>query len=396
MRALTGRGRALLLAGIALGVAGWALGHPPVVGVAVLLMIVPLLGLLAVRRARFVLGSARSVTPSALPSGGEGEVLLTVENGSRFTSGALLLEDHVPEALGAPTRLVLDRVPPRAQRSQRYPIEGRARGRTRIGPLSVVVTDPFGTARSTRTFAATNPVLVTPRIVDLGGSGLSMAAGGRGDTVLRAIAARGDDDLLPREHRPGDDMRRIHWRATARQGELMVRREEQSWHSSLTVILDDRERGHHGVGAASTFEWAVSAAASVALHYLRSGWRVTAITASGHVLAQAASATSADVDVLLQAYADVRMTDAPMAPTLGIDTDAVTAVVAVLGRVTDDAVRVLDHPVAGYAGALVLDPGPEDYLRGQGWRVCAWSRSTPVRQAWEQIAPTTAAVGGRP
>ena len=175
----------------------------------------------------------------------------------------------------------------------------------------------------------------------------------------------------------------------------MVRREEQAWHSSLTVILDDRERAHHGVGAASTFEWAVSAAASIALHYLRSGWRVTAITSTGRALAQATSPTSADIDALLQAFADVRMADAPMAPTLGIDTDAVTAVVAVLGRITDDAARVLDRPVAGYAGALVLDPGPEGYLRSQGWRVCAWSRATTVAEAWGQIAPTSTPVGGR-
>lgn len=390
MHTLTGRGRALLAIGVVTGGIGWSIEQPAMIAVALLLVLVPVLGLLAVRRSRFVLGSARTVTPTRIPFGSEAEVVLTIENGSRLTSGALLLEDTVPAALGDAPRLVLDRIPPRAQRSERYRITGWERGRTRVGPLTVHVTDPFGTARLSRSFTATNPVVVTPRIIDLGSAGASMTPGGRGETMLRSIAARGDDDLLPREHRAGDDMRRIHWRATARQGELMVRREEQAWHSSITVVLDDRQRAHHGTESASTFEWAVSAAASVAVHYLRHGWRLTALTCTGQVLVDGCTSTDNDLDLVLQAFADARLSEAPMAATLGLDTDAATAVVAVLGRVTDDAARTLARPVAGWAGCLLLEPGPADYLRAQGWRVSEWSRSTPIDAAWGRIAPLAA------
>lgn len=390
MHSLTGRGRALLAIGVVTGGIGWSIDQPAMLAVALLLVLVPVLGLLAVRRSRFVLGSARTVTPTRIPFGSEAEVVLTVENGSRLTSGALLLEDTVPPSLGVAPRLVLDRIPPRAQRSERYRITGRERGRTRVGPLTVHVTDPFGTARLSRSFTATHPVVVTPRIVDLGSAGASMTPGGRGETMLRSVAARGDDDLLPREHRAGDDMRRIHWRATARQGELMVRREEQAWHSSVTVVLDDRARAHHGAESASTFEWAVSAAASVAVHYLRHGWRLTVLTCTGQVLVDGRTSTDNELDLVLQAFADVRLSDAPMAATLGLDTDAATAVVAVLGRVTDDAARTLARPVAGFAGCLLLEPGPADYLRAQGWRVSEWSRSTPIEAAWGRIAPLAA------
>jgi uncharacterized protein (DUF58 family) len=390
MRSLTGRGRALLSIGVIAGGVGWSIEQPALIAVALLLVLVPVLGLIAVRRSRFVLGSARTVTPARIPFGGDAEVVLTVENGSRLTSGALLLEDTVPAALGAAPRLVLDRIPPRGQRAQRYRLTGTERGRTKVGPLTVHVTDPFGTARLSRSFTATNSVVVTPRVVDLGSAGASMTPGGRGETMLRSLAARGDDDLLPREHRAGDDMRRIHWRATARQGELMVRREEQAWHSSITVVLDDRDRAHHGTGAASTFEWAVSAAASVAVHYLRQGWRLTVLTSTGRVLVDAGTSTDDTLDLVLQAFADVRLSEAPMATTLGLDTDAATAVVAVLGRVTDDAARTLARPAAGFAGCLLLEPGPADYLRAQGWRVSEWSRATPIDAAWGRIAPLAA------
>jgi len=387
MRSLTYRGRALVAIGVVGAGAGWAVGQTAILAIATLFITLPVFSLVLVRRSRFVLGSARTVTPTRIPYGDGAEVVLTVENGSRFASGVLLLEDAVPAALGDPTRLLLDRVPSRAQRAERYRVLGLQRGRTRVGPLTVTVTDPFGLAALPRSFTATNSVVVTPRIVPLGTAGASRAPGGQGESQFRALAARGDDDLLPREHRPGDDMRRIHWRATARQGELMVRREEQAWHSSIVVLLDDRREAHTGTGDGSTFEWAVSAAASIALHYLRLGWRVTVVTTSGRVLAEARNGTSADLDLVLQAFADVRLSDDAMAAGLALDDDDTTAIVAVLGHVTEDDAGVLARPAVGYAGCLLLEPGPEDLLRATGWLVTAWTPTTPVADAWTAIAP---------
>jgi uncharacterized protein (DUF58 family) len=389
MRSLTRRGRLLVVVGVIGMGAAWGLGQAALAAVAALLVLLPLAGVLSVRRSRFVLGSARTVTTSRIPFGGDGEVVLTVENGSRFTSGVLLLEDQVPESLGQPTRLLLDRIPARAQRSERYPVVGRQRGRTRIGPLTVVVTDPFGMATMSRSFDGTNAVMVTPRIVPLDGARASMTVGGHGDMMFRALSARGDDDLLPREHRQGDDMRRIHWPATARQGDLMVRREEQAWHSALTVVLDDAATSHRGTGAGSTFEWAVSAAASIALHFLQHGWRLTVVTTSGRLLVEARVGSSEDIDLVLQAFADVRPVTDPAVPGFGLDSDATTGVVAVLGDLAEAAARTLPRPTSSFAACLLLDPGPAAYLRDHGWRVATWDVSTPIAGAWQQIAPAT-------
>lgn len=391
MRTLTARGRGLLIGGVVAAGVGWGVHQPALIAVAVLLALLPVLGAVSVRRSRFLLGSAREVERQQLPFGTQTEVLLTVENGSRLASGSLCLEDDVPPSLGEPARLVLDRIPPRAQRSVRYPISGLARGRATVGPLRVVVADPFGTARHVHEFSSTTSVLVTPRVEPLDGASGVPAAGGRGDASFRSLAARGDDDVLPREHRPGDDMRRIHWRATARQGELMVRREELSWHSSLVVVLDDRAAAHHGAGAASTFEWAVSAAASIAVHHLRRGWQVTVVGTSGRALARAAAATSADLGLLLLALAEVRTVERPASAGLRFDADGTTAVVAILGQVTEDAARLLDRPMSGTASCLLLAPGPEEHLRNRGWRVASWSRHTPIAEAWQHVAPGSAA-----
>lgn len=390
MRTLTRRGMALGAIGLVSLLAGWGFGQSAALAVGALLVLIPAFGVISVRRSRFALGGARTVSPAQFPVGSEAEVVLTIENASRLSSGVLLLQDTVPDAFSEASRVLLDRIPPNAQRSERYRIVGNQRGRARIGPLSVTVTDPFGTAALTRRFTDTNPVLVTPHIVPLGEAGSSLSPGGRGETLFRSLAARGDDDVLPREHRAGDDMRRIHWRATAKHGDLMVRREEQAWHSSMVVIVDNRSAAHSGTGPSSTFEWAVSAAASVAMHYVQLGWRVTAVTASGAVLGDTHAAGGGDAESLLQAFSDVRTTAEGMAPTLSVDLEGVSAVVAVLGRVTDDTAHALIRPSSGFAGCLPLEPAPVDHLRAQGWRVAPWTRGSSVSDAWASIAPARA------
>lgn len=387
MHTLTARGRTLVAIGVVGLVAGWGFGQEAVVAVAILLVLLPATGAILVRRSRFVLGSARSVTPGRITYGEEAEVVLTVENGARFTSGVLLLEDVVPEQLGHPTRLLLDRVPPHAQRAERYRIRGLQRGRARVGPLTVTLTDPFGMSVLARSFTTTNSVAVTPRIVALGSSAASRAPGGEGESLFRALASRGDDDLLPREHRAGDDVRRIHWRATARQGELMVRREEQAWHSSVIVILDDRRDAYTEAGSSPTFEWAVSAAASIALHYLRHGWRLTVVTTTGRVLVEARSANAGDIDLVMHAFADVERTDAVTSLRLAEDTSV--AIVAILGSIPDETARALVQPTAGYAGCLLLDPRPLELLRSRGWQVATCDPSTLIDEAWGRIDPLT-------
>jgi len=101
---------------------------------------------------------------------------------------------------------------------------------------------------------------------------------GGGDSRSRSVAASGEDDVAPRDYRNGDDRRRIHWRSTARYGDLMVRREEQPWQSRATILLDTRGAAHRGEGPGSSFEWSVSAVASIGVHLIREGYLVRFVT----------------------------------------------------------------------------------------------------------------------
>jgi len=95
--------------------------------------------------------------------------------------------------------------------------------------LSLRFADLFGLVELTRSFTTTDALVVTPTVTPLPAIRLGGDWAGGGDSRARSISTMGEDDVTTREYRHGDDLRRVHWRSTARYGELMVRREEQPW-----------------------------------------------------------------------------------------------------------------------------------------------------------------------
>src|SRR6202034_4718606 len=74
-------------------------------------------------------------------------------------------------------------------------------------------------------------------------------------------------------------LQRVHWRSTARYGELMVRREEQYWRNTASLFLDTRSPS----SSTSMFELAVTAAASIGVHLAGEGFEARFVTSEGEV-----------------------------------------------------------------------------------------------------------------
>ena len=278
LRGLTTRGRSFLAAAVAAAISAWILGENDLLRVAVLLAVLPLLAAWYVGRAQYRMSCLRTLTPRRVPAGSQAQVRLRLQNLSRLPTGTLLLEDQLPYALGRRPRLVLERLNARQASTVAYAVRAEVRGRYQIGPLVVRLSDPFGLCELTRSFPSLDRLTVFPRVTPLPAVRLPGDHSGAGDSRARSVAVHGEDDIATREYRHGDDLRRVHWRSTARVGELMVRREEQPWESRATVILDSRVHAHHGEGPASSFEWAVSAAASMAVHLRSAGYRVRLVS----------------------------------------------------------------------------------------------------------------------
>ncbi|MFS8478975.1 MAG: DUF58 domain-containing protein [Micromonosporaceae bacterium] len=278
---LTTRGRSFFAAAGAAALSALIVGEKDLLRVAILLAILPLLAAAYVGRSRYKLASSRSLQPHRVQVGASARIVLRLQNLSRLPTGTLLLEDRLPYALGSRPRLVLERLGAGQASSVAYTVRADMRGRYDVGPLVVRLTDPFGLCELVRSFPTVDRLTVIPQVVPLPSIRLAGEYSGTGDSRARSVAVHGEDDAATREYRHGDDLRRVHWRSTARVGELMVRREEQPWESRATVVLDTRASAHRGEGPTASFEWAVSAAASMATHLRHAGYRVRLVSGDG-------------------------------------------------------------------------------------------------------------------
>ena len=303
LRGLTTRGRSFLAAAGAAALSAAILGEKDLLRVAALLAVLPLLAVLYVARSRYKLACTRSLDPHRVPVGAGSRVVLRLQNLSRLPTGTLLLEDRLPYALGSRPRVVLERLGAQQASSVAYTVRADVRGRYELGPLVVRLTDPFGLCELTRAFPSVDRLTVIPQVTALPTVRLAGEYAGSGESRARSVAVHGEDDAATREYRRGDDLRRVHWKSTARTGGLMVRREEQPWESRATIVLDTRAHGHRGEGPAASFEWAVSAVASIGVHLRRSGYKLRLVTDSG---IDADTGEAGDDGLLLDYLADVR------------------------------------------------------------------------------------------
>jgi uncharacterized protein (DUF58 family) len=296
----TVRGASFLAAGIVGILAGLILGSHPMISVGVLLVGLPVFSALTARRARYQLRCERHILPPRVAPGQPATVVVRLENISRISTGLLLAEETIPYSLGARPRYVLNGIERGGSREVSYQLRSDLRGKFVVGPMRVRIADVFGLVELTANFATKNTLTVTPKIVPLTSAATTGSWSSDGDGRTRMTAAAGDDDVIPRAYRDGDELRRVHWRSTARYGELMVRREEQRWQDRAVVILDSRRSAHIGTGPSSSFEFAVSAAASIGVHLARAGL-------DGHLLTDAGPLAGSAMfeDVLLDALSVV-------------------------------------------------------------------------------------------
>ena len=400
---LTVRGRSFLAAGVTAVVCAAIMGQPALGRVGVLATVLPLITAWFIGRSRYRLALVRTVTPQLVAAGQPARVQLTLTNEGRTPTGVLLLEDQVPYVLGTRPRFVLEGIGHGWKRHVAYQVRSDARGHFDVGPMTVRVSDPFGLVELGRAFHSSAPLTVTPRTVPLPPIPVGGAWTGSGDNRPRAFANGSAEDVTVREYRRGDDLRRVHWRSSARLGELMVRREEQPWQSRATLFLDNRLTSHRGQGIASSLEAAVSAAASVAVHLTQRGFTVRLVTASGEDRSTAWHLRDADANTgpLLEALAVVQAEHQARLDT-GWLTEAGRGglVVAVLGSVTPAdqpfLSRLVHHSSSALAITLDVDawaphvrptPGGSaaTALGAQGWRAATLGPRDRLEAVWQEL-----------
>lgn len=436
----TTRGWGLLSAAGVFLLAAQVMGRRDLLAVALLLLVLPLLSLAGTRVLKPRFQVYREFSPSPVETSASTTVRLAVAR-TGIGSGHAVMEEHLPPLFGEPPAF---RFPARsaAGGTSRYEYRLRSgkRGQFLIGPVTAEFSDPFGLSVHRHAIDDGDILTVTPAAVDLPATGIAGARGHDGVTATRIRANPSDDDVMTREYRHGDPMRRVHWAATARHGELMVRQEESVTTPEATIILDQRLAAFPGGEAdgqelltSEAFEWAVTAAMSIGAHFAERNYALRFLNAAGEpAFLHSRSAPEPEADEYIgasglqsvaESLAAIQLSgpahsrrerpngrDANGAPGRGTSAvpdsgllpfddrlmDKLAAhrqrgpVLAILGRLSRGEARALS-PAAGFganAFALVITEQAQqdgeilETLRRGGWRAVGVTVTTSLAAAW--------------
>ncbi len=251
-----------------------------------------LLGVMLISRwlARVWIGNLeaeRSCEVAAAEVGETVPVTLTVRNTGPWPVPWVLVEDTLPrEALvqrpprlrvkGKRLALVLLRGG--AEKVFPYQLECRQRGYYPVGPVVLETGDVFGLHRRFRVVTRPHLLMVYPRVVPLEGYELASRRP-VGEVVLTHRLYEDPTRIAGvRPYERGDPLRRVHWRATARTGELHSKVYEATTLAGATVVLDFHQDGYPSRGEPFRSELAITAAVSLANAVYEMGQQVGLVT----------------------------------------------------------------------------------------------------------------------
>jgi uncharacterized protein (DUF58 family) len=289
---LTGRGIGLFPAGVVLLVVGFWLGYPELAALGSAAVVAVLGGLAFVAwRPRLLV--TRTAEPDRVMRGESSQVTVTVANASRLFGASLVARDRVRP--GGHVAVPLLSLRPGQTTEAAYPVPTARRGVVAIGPLEVSRRDPLGLVRVARSYGGSVSVWVRPRVHPIGAVpvGLSRSMDGRIDRIPSGSITF----AALREYVVGDDLRHVHWRTSARVGELMVREHVDTSLPRIVVLLDDRAEAHED----ESFEDACEAAASVIVAGVRAGVHVELQFVRGTASASGHEDAGAMLDLLAEA-----------------------------------------------------------------------------------------------
>ncbi len=219
------------------------------------------------------LTTQRWPVPQKAEVGGKQKMTVTITNESGFALPWLLFEESLPRAAMAvtPPRITIkgkaigiNRLANGESHFLEYTVGFHQRGYYQFGPLLVETGDLFGLHRRFQTVTEPEFVLVPPKVVPLQGYQITS----RRPVGEIRIAHRLFEDptriAAVRPYQPGDPLNQIHWRATARTGELHSRIYENSCVAGATFLLDFHAQAYEGAGAAVSSELAITTVASLA------------------------------------------------------------------------------------------------------------------------------------
>lgn len=336
------------------------------------------------------------VAPESAFEGDDVVVRITLCNNSAVSVfHPRLSEIFTPEFDHQKDLVFPDRVAPGERIEARY--RGRCvgtRGRYGIGPTALRITDPMGWFEVRQYLAAEADFKVYPRIgstrsVDPDAMGLARAI----QEVTLTGPGAGHEPWTIRDYAPGDPRKRVHWPATARKGNLMVRVDTRVGSGDATLVIDASSRFNRGVGRDATLEHTVRLVATTTAHLTRSRIRVELRTTDGRLDVPLGDGRAV-LAAVLESLVDVRPIDGPDVVDLLTESNPPEggAVILPIGSYLFGDGR-LQHLVSTLAlrhsvlCVLFDDEDGEETGAAMRWLVAAGARVHIVRRGRGESAP---------
>jgi uncharacterized protein (DUF58 family) len=257
---MTARGRLALGLGCTTYLAAWAFGSKPLYPVALGLIAAVILARLWTRLAGRPVELRRRLPVGERFAGDDVHVRLQVVAPPGLPA-TMLLREHIGKLGERETPIVRGRAA--------YVLEGLPRGRYAFEDATAVIEDPFGFDRVELPLPTPGALLVYPRLVELERLFNESGAAARDGRRLLLRRPSGFDLHSVREYQQGESLRAVHWRSTAKRGQLMVKELEDSPRDEVAVVLDADPDAVVG----ESFELQVRAAGSILLAHARRGRR---------------------------------------------------------------------------------------------------------------------------
>ncbi len=409
---LTLRGWTTLVVGAVCLVGGISLGHYELVVAASFAALLGLGGLLLARLRRPKFDVVRLFSPPVVSAGATADVTLRVRNAGSVTTPTVLWNDAIPWREGQePNELGPIRIRPASARTVvlSYELHPHRRGLYPIGPLVVEFGDPFGMARASAACGEVDRLTVVPAVTALPEGGPVLIDGDGAAQLVQRRAVGNDDDLTTREYRSGDALRRVHWRASARHGELMVRQEEHRSHPDSRIVVDTRLGGYPDAvpdtenwpptPSSEAFEWSVRMLASLAVHLDESGFRVDVVETGAPQVSPIGERWEGGqrIEGFLTSLAAVRLLERQQTlPTAAADTAGPTF--AILAEPDDEVVDwVLRQRRPGQSGALFslgMRVEARERFVDSGWLVVDVEPWDDIADSWRSSATEAGYIRG--
>lgn len=260
--------------------------------------------------------SVRREASGIMKEGQEQPVRLYVRNDGVRRRYLFTVTDQLPDGLEVtgPGTTIIDALAADQEMVVTYTMRARRRGVYRLGPVQLGHWDLLGLFAFARQAGDVDELVVHPTPEKLPESWLRAIALNALRQPRRRFRGEGTEFYGTRRYLPGDDLRRVDWKSTARRGELIVRQYERAEATDCTVVLDLQRQVHSGADEDSTLERGVKLAASVAVQLLERGSRVGLLATGSKNWSQAASADPRQKLKILDALARVQAdTDADLA-----------------------------------------------------------------------------------